>query len=369
MNTALAIITALLLSFINQSRADNPDRQEQIEEFQERLDIKRTQYEELAGREKDQIEKLRSIEEQIALSNQLLLKIRRESERLRKSIARHGVDLENSNKSYEIKKKALYARMKYIYKHGGRPAWLSLLSSGNPTEALVAFKNITSIMKYDRQLLSSIESISRNIKQELSAMKNEQQLLQNFENEYGEEQELRKASLDVRKERKASLDVRKELLENIRSDKSEIAGAISTLEQDMEAVAEIFADLDESVVDLTDSLPLTGLKDQRGNLIWPINPGIDIKGTTGGKIVAAATGKAIYISWLRGYGQFIILDHGGSYYTLYANLSDIFVETGDMVKAGEVIAEVGELGSLEGPGLHFELRHEKESLDPTRWLR
>jgi septal ring factor EnvC (AmiA/AmiB activator) len=379
MNVALAVITALSLNLINQSGVDNPDRQEQIEEFQERLDIKRTQYEELAGREKDQIEKLRSIEEQIALSNQLLLKIRRESERLRKSIARHGVDLENSNKSYEIKKKALSERVKYIYKHGGRPAWLSLLSSGNPTEALVAFKNIRSIMKYDRQLLISIESISRNIKQELSAMKNEQRQLGNFENEYEEEQELRQASLEVRKE----------LLGKIRSDKSEIAGAISALEQDMEAVAEIFADLDESVDDLTDPLPLAGLKDQRGNLIWPIqgkiirsfgttrdkrgikltNPGIDIKGTTGGKIVAAATGKAIYISWLRGYGQFIILDHGGSYYTLYANLSDIFVEIGDTVKAGEVIAEVGELGSLEGPGLHFELRHEKESLDPTRWLR
>jgi uncharacterized membrane protein (DUF106 family) len=92
MNVALAVITALSLNLINQSGVDNPDRQEQIEEFQERLDIKRTQYEELAGREKDQIEKLRSIEEQIALSNQLLLKIRRESERLRKSIANMADD-------------------------------------------------------------------------------------------------------------------------------------------------------------------------------------------------------------------------------------------------------------------------------------
>lgn len=379
MNTVLTIITALTLSIVSQSPGENPDRQEQIQEFQERLEIKRSQYEELAGKEKDQIEKLRAIEEQIALSSQLLLKIRRESERLRNSIARHGVDLENSNKNYDIKKKALYARMKYIYKHGGRPAWLSLLSSGNPTEALVAFKNIRSIMKYDRQLVSSIESISRNIERELNAMKNEQRLLENFEKDYGEEQELRKASLNVRKE----------LLEKIRSDKSELAGAISALEQDMEAVAEIFADLDEGSVDHPDALALTGLENQKGNLIWPVqgrivksfgttkdkrgikltNPGIDIRGTTGGKVVASATGKIIYISWLRGYGQFIILDHGKSYYTLYANLSDIYVEIGDMVKAGEVIAEIGELSSLEGSGLHFELRHEKESLDPTGWLR
>jgi septal ring factor EnvC (AmiA/AmiB activator) len=234
-------------------------------------------------------------------------------------------------------------------------------------------------MKYDRQLVTSIQSISRNIEREMNAMKNEKQQLEEFETEYGEELELRKTSRDVRKE----------LLDKIRSDKSEVASAISTLEQDMEAVAEIFADLDEGAADQTDSPALSGLKDQKGNLIWPVqgrilrsfgttkdkrgikltNPGIDIKGTIGSKVVASATGKTIYISWLRGYGQFIILDHGEGYYTLYANLSDIYVELGDMAKAGEVIAEVGELGSFEGSGLHFELRYKKESLDPTGWLR
>jgi septal ring factor EnvC (AmiA/AmiB activator) len=379
MKTAITIITALSLSVVSQTPEDNPGRQEQIEQFRERLDIKRSQYEELESRERDQIEKLRSIEEQIALSNQLLLKIRRESDRLKRSIAGHDRQLENSHKDYDEKKKALYARLKYIYKHGGRPAWLSLLSSGNPTEALVAFKNIESIMRYDRQLVSSIESLSKNIERELRDMKSEKQQLEDFESEYAEELELRKSSLDVRKE----------LLGQIRNDKSEVAGAISSLEQDMEAVADIFADLDEEKVNQEDSLALPGLEKQRGNLIWPLqgkilrsfgsrkdergikltNPGIDIKGSIGMKVLASATGKTIYISWLRGYGQFIILDHGEGYYTLYANLSDIYVEIGDMVQAGEVIAEVGELGSLEGPGLHFELRQEKKSLDPVRWLR
>jgi len=134
---------------------------------------------------------------------------------------------------------------------------------------------------------------------------------------------------------------------------------------------------------------LAGLENHRGNLIWPIqgkivrsfgttkdkrgikltNPGIDIRGLSGSSVAAAAAGKIIYISWLRGYGQFIILDHGANYYTLYANLTDIYVETGDMIKAGEVIAEIGDLGSLEGSILHFELRLKKESLDPLEWLR
>jgi murein DD-endopeptidase MepM/ murein hydrolase activator NlpD len=99
------------------------------------------------------------------------------------------------------------------------------------------------------------------------------------------------------------------------------------------------------------------------------NPGIDIKASYGTRVKAAAVGKVIYVSWLRGYGQFIIIDHGKSFYTLYANLSSASVEVDDNVTAGQAIAEVGDSGTLEGPRLHFELRHKKESLNPLDWLR
>jgi len=307
----------------------------------------------------------------VALSNQLILKIKRESEKLRKSISGHNSELKSSKLEYEKKKLSLHKRMKYIYKHGNKPAWLSLISSGNPTEAIVAYKNIKS--------LTSLESISRKIESELNQMKNEKRLLDNFEKDYRKELELRKTSLSIRKQ----------LLEKIRGDRSQIARAISSLEDDAAAVSEILANIDESPVSQTDSPELAGLENHRGNLIWPIqgkivrsfgttkdkrgikltNPGIDIRGLSGSSVAAAAAGKIIYISWLRGYGQFIILDHGANYYTLYANLTDIYVETGDMIKAGEVIAEIGDLGSLEGSILHFELRLKKESLDPLEWLR
>lgn len=372
------IIILLLLSAIIFAD-ENPDRQRQIEEFQELLNVKRDRYENLAGKEKDEIEKLRSIEEQIALSNQLILKIQRESERLKWSVADHNSRLKVSRKDLERKKQALYIRMKYVYKHGNRPLWLSLLSSGNPTNALAAFRNIKTIMEYDKQLVSSIESLSSRIETDISDMKKEELQLADFETEYKEELEFRKSSLAIRKE----------LLDKIRSDKSEVGRAISDLEADAGTVSDIFSNLEEKKEVRKGSQKLPGLEKERGNLVWPIqgrivrpygsaedkrgirltNPGIDIKGIAGASVLAAATGNVIYVSWLRGYGQFIILDHGGEYYTLYANLSNIYVETGDAVKAGEVIAEVGDIGSLEGSRLHFELRHKKDSLNPVRWLR
>lgn len=379
MRTAAIATLVSLFFFIRFVSADDTERQKQIEEFQEMLDLKRSQYGELAEREKSQIEKLRDIEEQMALSNQLVLKLKRESGRLSTSISDRDSELKSLNVDYEKKKQALYKRMGYIYKHGNKPLWFSLLSSGNPTEAAVAFKNMKSLMEYDRQLVTSLKALSQKIETELSRMKNEKRQLDNLEEDYRAELELRETSFSIRKE----------LLDKIRSDKSEVARAITSLEDDAAAVSEIFANLERKTAEQSSSPELPGLAGEKGNLIWPVqgeivrrfgtikdkrgikltNPGIDIKGLSGSNVLAAATGMVIYINWLRGYGQFIIIDHGDGYYTLYANLIDIYVESGDMVRAGESIAKIGDLGSVEGPNLHFELRLRKESLDPLNWLR
>ena len=84
---------------------------------------------------------------------------------------------------------------------------------------------------------------------------------------------------------------------------------------------------------------------------------------------AASSGSVAYISWLRGYGSFIILDHGGGYYSLYARLDEIHVETNQFVAAGDNIGTVSEIGTFGEPALHFELRYGREQLDPVPWLR
>src|SRR6185503_11057508 len=73
--------------------------------------------------------------------------------------------------------------------------------------------------------------------------------------------------------------------------------------------------------------------------------------------------------WFRGYGNLIIVDHGGEYYTVYAHAADIRVTEGDEVKQGQIIGTVGDTGSLQGPRLYFEVRHEGKPQDPAQWLR
>jgi septal ring factor EnvC (AmiA/AmiB activator) len=136
--------------------------------------------------------------------------------------------------------------------------------------------------------------------------------------------------------------------------------------------------------------PAVGLGALRGQLPWPaegrivtgfgrqVHPrfgtetfrrGVDIEADEGAPIRAVYAGTVLYRGQLKGYGNLIILDHGAGYYTLYAHASEIQVEEGDRVKAGQAIGRVGETGSLEGPRLYFEVRYQGRPEDPEQWLR
>jgi septal ring factor EnvC (AmiA/AmiB activator) len=97
--------------------------------------------------------------------------------------------------------------------------------------------------------------------------------------------------------------------------------------------------------------------------------GIDIKTDHGEPIRSVFKGKVIYSNWFKGYGNMIIIDHGSSYYTVYAHMEETFKSKGDEVDAGEVIATVGDTGSMTGAKLYFEVRHHGKPMNPLKWLK
>ena len=139
-----------------------------------------------------------------------------------------------------------------------------------------------------------------------------------------------------------------------------------------------------------DEVPGTGFGALRGRLLWPaagrvvgeygaqIHPrfgtktfrnGIDIDVAEGTNIVAVYGGHVLYTGWFRGYGNLIIVDHGGNYYTLYAHAAEVKVREGEEVKQGQTIGTVGDTGSLQGPRLYFEVRRDGKPQDPAQWLQ
>ncbi len=116
--------------------------------------------------------------------------------------------------------------------------------------------------------------------------------------------------------------------------------------------------------------PVTGalLKASYGNSS-DIYKGIIIKAPRGKEVFCVANGQVIYSDWFRGFGNIVIIDHGGGFSTLYAHLEESLVNPDEQVKEGQVIAKVGDTGSLTTtPRLYFEIRRQGESLDPLEWL-
>ena len=124
----------------------------------------------------------------------------------------------------------------------------------------------------------------------------------------------------------------------------------------------------------------------RGRLSWPVKgriykkygsrrnkkqkwKGVLIKAPGGQRVHAVAEGKVEYAGPLRGYGYVVILQHDKNYRTLYAYNRAVYRQTGDVVKAGAVIAAVGNSGGQEQNALYFEIRKGASTKNPARWCK
>jgi len=123
----------------------------------------------------------------------------------------------------------------------------------------------------------------------------------------------------------------------------------------------------------------------KGKLSWPIQGklvrnfnslqtdgvqnGVLIEAPEGLDVHAIASGKVTFADWMRSYGYLVIIDHGEGYMSLYAFNQSLNKQVNDPVKAGEVIATVGQSGGRSRPGLYFGIRKKAIPVNPTVWCR
>ncbi len=99
-----------------------------------------------------------------------------------------------------------------------------------------------------------------------------------------------------------------------------------------------------------------------------VQHGLDVEAPAGAPVVAVAPGRVVHAGWFKGYGNLLIVDHGGGFHTLVAHLASMRTAMGEEVADGDVLGTVGDSGSLKGPYLYFELREKGRPVDPRPWL-
>ena len=128
-----------------------------------------------------------------------------------------------------------------------------------------------------------------------------------------------------------------------------------------------------------------GLGKLRGQLPWPLRgsvirhfgehrsgevtwKGILIGGSQGAAVTAISDGDVVFADWLEGFGNVLVIDHGSGYLSLYGNNAALLKSSGDSVRRGETIAQVGNSGGQPQSGLYFEIRWQGKPVNPSSWL-
>jgi murein DD-endopeptidase MepM/ murein hydrolase activator NlpD len=111
-----------------------------------------------------------------------------------------------------------------------------------------------------------------------------------------------------------------------------------------------------------------GRRNPFGGPGYEFHSGQDIEAPWGAPVIAGASGRVTFVGWQNGYGQLVIVDHGGGLTTRYGHLSHIDVEANQMVSRGQLLGEVGSTGRSTGPHLHYEVRINDQPVNPLPYL-
>jgi len=111
-----------------------------------------------------------------------------------------------------------------------------------------------------------------------------------------------------------------------------------------------------------------GRRNPFGGAGYEFHSGQDIEAPWGAPVVAGASGKVTFVGWQNGYGQLVVVDHGGGLTTRYGHLSQIDVELGQTVNRAQLLGKVGSTGRSTGPHLHYEVRINDQPVNPRQYL-
>lgn len=267
--------------------------------------------------------------------------------------------------------KLLAAQLKAAYQIGGHDYTQLLLNQQN---ALTLERTLTYYQYFNKARLDQLQQLKQTegqiatLEEELSQQASAQQ------NAMLELEQRQQALAMARRQQQQSITELKALLK-------ERAAQIAYLEENAKSLKSTLAKLKEAA-----AMRRQQMLKKPGQLPWPVTgplrqrfgsqqggesltSGIVIAAAPGTAVKAVATGQVIYADWLRGYGWVLVVDHGQGIMTLYGQNQSLLKQAGEEIKAGDVIAYVGQSGGQGQAGLYFEVRQKGSAVDPLLWLR
>lgn len=270
------------------------------------------------------------------------------------------VDIETQilQKQQEMQERedGLNERLRVMYKNGSVGYIDILLNSGSISELIYNLEMIQKIYQNDMSVLKNLET--------------EQEELEAIEAQLIEE----KSVLDSKK---AEYDSQMDEMNTLKSELEYAEDQLLIEAQSLAAQLQNMVNPDTEYVGGAYVWPAPSTRYVTSLFGWRIHPifntwkyhsGVDIAGSTGDPILASASGTVIMSQWYGGYGECVIIDHGGGLTSLYGHMSQRSVSVGQQVTSGQTIGLMGSTGWSTGPHLHLEFAVNGELVDALDYV-
>ena len=392
------IIQIIFLIFFCQfiiAQSDERDYDEELKYQNDAINALKTEINQLRlkiktaeSRERSASTRISSLDEEISLTAKLIRSLKSEEEKTRKRILQLKSDILKNENELESLRTRYKKRVVNSYRKGRLTDLEKVFSSTTWRQAIYRTQYLKIISDIEKKLTNQIERLLIQISQqklELEAvLRNNLKLVRDKQQQISSYRDMR---IDREKELNRIRNDKKALSNYVEEKEAGIIQLESIIKKVLEDKARFEREL--RIRKQQEALKTKSFKALKGQLPWPAdgriiakfgrqwnsklkttteNPGIDIKGQPGSPIRTVLGGVVTTITYIRGYGTTIIVDHGGGFYTVYSHVTNIQTVVDGQVRNGDIIAYMGDSGSINGSKLHFEIWGKGQKLDPEKWL-
>lgn len=376
MKKCAALVAALLLGTqlsASVSWAETiEEKRAQLDEIQQKLGEKDAQLEDKKKEISNAMERLILTQEELAEAKRKLAAIESRQQALSIKIRQNEAVLAAKQKEYDKSRSVYKKRLRDIYENGQVNYLDVLLGAADFRDFSSRMYLLQRVIRRDFALIDRLEEQREALLQQKAELDDIRKQLAAAHAESQKEKEIvaqktveRQKLYEQALAEKAQLDAE---YEELQRNSQEITAMIQRMEQEGRM------------------MPQAG---GTGQLAWPVNgeitspfgwrvhpiwgtqifhAGLDIGADYGDPVHAADSGTVVFAGWMGGYGNAVMIDHGGGMVTLYGHNSSITVGEGEQVSKGQTIALAGSTGNSTGPHCHFEVRIHGEVVSPLQYL-
>ncbi|NQV16094.1 peptidoglycan DD-metalloendopeptidase family protein [bacterium] len=340
--------------------------------------------------EKTTLKQIHDLDKQIVMITQLKKELLKERKLKEAQIDLLKATIQTTDEKIRVMKERAASRAVRAYKMGQNRDVDLLLTSGDIHQALRRSTYLSAINAAERETLNELQVM-------ISSNKSSQN---NLARRLGEVKRNIKEEEQTGKQISSRQKTKESQLKTLKKDRRGLQQQVKTKEAAAAKIKGMIQDLEQKKQErLRELARRRGMTmDQakgefakyKGKLAWPVkgelvgsfgphkneklgtvinNPGIDISAPRGKAVHVVLDGIVVAITWIPGYGNTMIVDHGDSYYTVYAHIDNIQVNMNGYVLRDQIVANVSDTGSLNGARLHFEVWKGKDKVDPLKWLK